>query len=416
MNGMAFVFDSVPQVGFFTSTPNAEWSDWKWQMRNSVHSLERLQNFVEVYPSESKALANSGGLFRFAMTPYALGLLQPSLGEMDPMRRIMIPRQEELAVLPDQQQLYDPLNERSPQNRKASRIVHRYPDRCLFLVTDFCSVYCRYCTRKNFTATDSFFPSAQEYNEAIEYIKKTKGIKEVILSGGDPLTLSTEKLSRICSDLRAIDHVEIIRIGTRMPVVNPFRVDEELVQSLKRFHPVYVMVHFNHPRELTAESARALTYFADNGFPIMNQLVLLNGVNNDPAIISALHRRLLYLRVKPYYMFQCDPVVGSEHLRVSVAESKHIQRQLWGNLSGLASASLIVDLPGGGGKVGVVPDFELKDSDLVDGPEYVGFDGMRAQYKNPENQALVPLDAADYKSEWQEILDSKTVRGVELNG
>jgi lysine 2,3-aminomutase len=224
----------------------------------------------------------------------------------------------------------------------------------------------------------------------------------VILSGGDPLTLSDERLRGLLRDLRSISHVELIRIGSRMPVVNPMRITDELVNMMKAFHPVYIMTHFNHPKELTAEAAEALKKFADHGFPLFNQLVLLNGVNNHPAVIQALSRRLLYLRVKPYYMFQCDPSQGTDHLRTSIDESLEIQRQLWGRLSGLALPPLSLDIPDGGGKVGLVPNFQTEV--FSEGRRYRGWDGIEAVYLNPDpSRRELPADWGDYASEWESL-------------
>jgi lysine 2,3-aminomutase len=317
---------------------------------------------------------------------------------MDPIRRILMPSALELT--PGLQSMLDPLGE--TKNNPVSRIIHRYSDRVLFLVTDICSVYCRYCTRKHFTGQDQAFIKANEYERALEYIKSHTGIREVILSGGDPLTLSDAQIERVLSDLRSIEHVEIIRVGTRMPVVCPMRVTPELAKILRRYAPVFLMTHFNHPREITLEAKQALENLVDNGVPVMNQMVLLNGVNNHPAIVQALSRRLLYLRVKPYYMFQCDPSEGTDHLRTSVEDSLSIQRELWGHLSGLAMPNLALDIPDGGGKVGLVPDFEVSRS--LEVRRYRGWDGVVAEYRNPSaDQILKPVDADDYLSEWNDL-------------
>ena len=302
------------------------------------------------------------------------------------------------------QEQLDPLGEN--KNRPTARIIHRYSDRALFLVTDFCSVYCRYCTRKHFTAHDHALPSNQEYDGALNYVRQHAGIREVILSGGDPLTLSDAWLERVLSDLRSIEHVEIIRIGSRMPVVCPMRITAELVQMIKKYHPVFLMTHFNHPREVTAEAATALGLLVDHGVPVFNQMVLLNGVNNHPAIVQALSRRLLYLRVKPYYMFQCDPSIGSDHFRTSVEESLAIQRELWGHLSGLAMPNLSLDIPDGGGKVPLVPEFQIASAGPV--RRYRGWDGVEADYISPSmNARELPFDLENYLGEWERLRAAK---------
>jgi len=300
--------------------------------------------------------------------------------------------------------MLDPLGER--KNNPAPRIIHRYPDRVLFLITDICSVYCRYCTRKHFTGQEQAFVKSDEYQEALKYIQSHPGIREVILSGGDPLTVSDAQLDRTLYDLRKIEHVEIIRIGTRMPVVCPMRITEDLVKILRKHKPVFLMSHFNHPREVTAEAAAAVELFVDHGIPVMNQMVLLNGVNNHPAIVQALSRRLLFLRAKPYYMFQCDPSHGTDHLRTSIEDSLEIQKELWGNLSGLAMPNLSVDIPDGGGKAYYVPSFETSRSE--ERREYRGWDGVEAEYINPAaNKIVKPLDAEMYLEEWEQLKRAK---------
>ena len=270
----------------------------------------------------------------------------------------------------------------------------------MFLVTDFCNVYCRYCTRKHFTGQEQVFPPASEYQEALSYIAQTKSLSEVILSGGDPLTLSDGKINQVLSDLRQIEHIEIIRIGSRMPVVNPFRITKELVEILKKYNPVYLMTHFNHPNEITNDSAAALELLADNGVPVYNQMVLLNGVNNHPAIVTALSKRLLRLRVRPYYMFQCDPSEGTDHLRTSIEDSLDIQKQMWGRVSGLVMPNLSVDIPAGGGKVGLTPNFI--DSQSESEWKFTGWDGKSGVYKNPQAVSK-PIVEKTYLDEWSQL-------------
>lgn len=350
--------------------------------------------------AESAAFQNEGQLFNIRTTLYYASLA--GTHELDPIRRILMPTESEIA--PGLQQMLDPLGEK--KNNPAPRIIHRYSDRVLFLVTDVCSVYCRYCTRKHFTGQEQAFIQASEYDQALNYIKRATGIREVILSGGDPLTLSTSILDRVLTDLRKIDHVEIIRIGTRMPVVCPMRVDEDLVKTLRKAKPVFLMTHFNHPRELTSEAAAAVEMFVDHGVPVMNQMVLLNGVNNDAAIVQALSRRLLFLRAKPYYMFQCDPSIGTDHLRTSVDSSLEIQRELWGHLSGLAMPSLAVDIPDGGGKAYYVPNFEIGHNE--EKRSYVGWDGVLAEYISPKQSTVIkPIDAELYQEEWDQLKGAK---------
>lgn len=376
-----------------------EWSDWTWQVRHSLKSREDFSARFELSQDELRAFEGSEGLFKIRATPYYASLAGGF--PEDPIRRILMPKAAELAQ--GAQQMKDPLAE--AENSVAPRIVHRYSDRVLFLVTDFCSVYCRYCTRKHFTGQEQAFIRSADYAKALDYIRSHPGIREVILSGGDPLTLSDAQIGRVLEDLRAIEHLEILRVGTRMPVVAPMRITDSLVRVLRASAPVYLMTHFNHPRELTAEAAKALSLLVDAGIPVMNQMVLLNGVNNHPAIVQALSRRLLYLRVKPYYMFQCDPSMGTDHLRTSIDDSLAIQRELWGHLSGLAMPTYAVDIPNGGGKTVLAPDFEIARGE--GSRRYRGWDGVEAEYVSPDSPRLIPPDAEIYREEWELLKNAK---------
>lgn len=382
----------------------SDWKNWAWQLRRSLKTINDFEKHFVLSDQEISAFQQGGELFNVRTTPYYASLAHAEVS-LDPIRRILMPHQQEL--LPGLQQMLDPLGEK--KNNPTERIIHRYSDRVLFLVTDICSVYCRFCTRKHFTGQEQAFIKQNEYEKALAYISSHPGIREVILSGGDPLTLSTEQLDRVLHDLRKIEHVEIIRIGTRMPVVCPMRVDEDLVKVLRRAKPVFLMTHFNHPRELTQDAAAAVEMFVDHGVPVMNQMVLLNGINNHPAIVQALSRRLLYLRAKPYYMFQCDPSLGTDHLRTSVDDSLAIQRELWGHLSGLAMPNFAVDIPDGGGKAYYVPDFETSRSQNE--RQYRGWDGVEASYRSPKESAIIkPIDAEVYLAEWEEVKAAKGLR------
>lgn len=378
--------------------PIENWLSWKWQLSHRLSSALDFSQYFKLSQDELKALEGRDKLFKVQATPYYASLASRE-DPNEAIRRMILPSSKELSPLG--QQVEDPLAERP--HSPVSRIVHRYSDRVLFLVTDTCSVYCRYCLRKYFTGHDEAFLSHQDYQAALGYIRRKTGIREVILSGGDPLTLSDSRLLKVVEDLRQIEHVELIRFGTRMPVVCPMRITEELVLQLKAFHPLYVMVHFNHPRELTAEAAQALTLLVDHGFPVFNQMVLLRGVNNHPALVQALSRRLMKLRVKPYYMHQCDPSPGTDHFRTSVEESLKIQRDLWGHLSGLAMPNLSLDIPGGGGKVGLTPNYLIEQS-----PSkwvFKGWDEQVGEYHNPMEQGHEPSDVDRYLPEWLEIRD-----------
>lgn len=388
---MKLIFEPAPKPEV-TPSPN-DWNSWHWQLRNSLKNKDDFSKRFDLSENELKAFDQAKELFNIRVTPYYAALAGSQ--ELDPIHRMLMPQAQERFFHPHEHQ--DPLGER--QNTPVPRIIHRYPDRALFLVTDICSVYCRFCTRKHFTGAEQAFITENEYQGALSYLARHSGIREVILSGGDPLTLSDDQLERVLKDLRTLDHIEVIRIGSRMPVVCPMRVTENLVKTIKKYKPVYLMTHFNHPRELTLEAKNAVELFVDNGIPLFNQMVLLNGVNNHPAVVQALSRRLLYLRVKPYYMFQCDPSEGTDHLRISIEDALSIQKELWGTLSGLALPMLSLDIPGGGGKVGLVPDFELER--INNGRIYQGWDGIKGSYINPdEKQKIKPWDWSEYEAEW----------------
>lgn len=378
---------------------SAQWADWRWQFKSALTSKADFAKLFELSVDEAKAL-ETGSNFQIRATPYYAAVADRRRAE-DPVRRMIVPSLRENER--EGQQLFDPLGERRHSPRE--RLIHRYPDRVLFLITDQCSLYCRYCLRKHFTGHDQAFVGSKDYESALDYLRSASGVREVILSGGDPLTLGDSRIERVFSDLRAIEHIEIVRMASRMPVVCPMRITDELVALFKRFKPVYFMTHFNHPREVTLDAAEALERLVDAGVPVFNQMVLLNGINNHAAIVQALSRRLLYLRVKPYYMFQCDPSEGTEHFRTSVEESLTIQRELWGRLSGLAMPNLSLDIPGGGGKVGLVPNFEIGETASV--RHFEGWDGFRGEYHAPMVATELPADLEDYLEEWN-VLKNQT--------
>lgn len=380
-----------------------QWQNWIWQLQNSLKTKDQYSQFFSLSKDELVGFAEGEELFNIRTTPYYANLADKK-NENDPIRKILMPHVYEL--MDAKQAQLDPLGERKTDNNPTPRIIHRYSDRVLFLVTDICSVYCRYCTRKHFTGTNQALINPAEYELALNYIRKKTGIREVILSGGDPLTLSDSQLDRVLADLRKIEHIEIIRIGSRMPVVCPMRITEDFAKILRKAKPVYVMTHFNHPRELTAEAVAALEILVDHGTPVMNQMVLLNGINNHAAIVQALSRRLLYLRVKPYYMFQCDPSIGTDHLRTTIDNSLEIQKELWGHLSGLAMPNLSLDIPNGGGKAYYVPNFEIEKS--KEKRTYEGWDKIKAEYINPAFDSItIPSDAHLYEEEWAKLKSAK---------
>lgn len=392
---MKFHFPKSPKPA---DVAESDWNNWTWQLRHSLKSQADFERSFKLSEDERAAFHEGRELFNIRTTPYYASLAgEPG----DSIRQILMPQRFEIEE--GAQQMLDPLGER--KNNPAPRVIHRYSDRVLFLITDICSVYCRFCTRKHFTGQEQAFIRNEEYEQAIAYIRSHPGIREVILSGGDPLTVSDAHLDRVLGDLRSIDHIEIIRIGSRMPVVCPMRITEDLVRILKKHKPVFLMSHFNHPNEITAEAASALELLVDNGIPVMNQMVLLNGINNDAALVQALNRRLLYLRVKPYYMFQCDPSIGTDHLRTSVEDSLEIQKELWGHLSGLAMPNLSLDIPNGGGKTYLVPNFQTSQEGLT--RNFVGWDGVEAKYVSPPTEKIKKPHLGSYLQEWNHLKNGK---------
>lgn len=369
-----------------------DWLNWKWQLRHSLKTKEDYEQYFFLNENEKKGFIKNH--FAIHSTPYyaQIACTHPIL------RKIIIPDINEHKI--GKQALKDPLGEENHSPLK--HLIHRYPDRVVFLITDLCPIYCRYCTRKRFTAKEKSIIKKNEYEKALDYIKKNQGIREVILSGGDPLTLADSLLEKILKDLRTIKHIEIIRIGSRMPAVCPMRFSKIFTDMIKKYQPVFIMSHFNHPAEITSEAASTLTLLADHGIPVYNQMVLINSVNNHPAVVQALSRRLLFLRARPYYMFQCDPSLGTDHLRTSIINSQWIQKSLWGVLSGLAVPRLAIDLPEGGGKVEMVPKSWIKTN--RQSHTFKGWDGMTATYIDPDEKTVQqPADIKLYLKEWQTL-------------
>ncbi len=348
--------------GFWSDVPEASWNDWRWQLRNRITTLEQLERLVPTLTPEEHAgtlLANTK--LALAITPYFFNLIDPS-DENCPIRRQVIPRIEETHTAP--WEMSDPCGE--DEHSPVPGLVHRYPDRVLFLVTDRCASYCRYCTRSRLVSNASGYDFHPEFEKQIEYIRRTPSVRDVLLSGGDPLLLSDEKLEYLLDRLRAIPHVEFLRIGTRIPIFLPQRITPALCAMLRKYHPLFMSVHSNHPRELTTEVRDALGRLADAGIPLGNQSVLLRHVNDDVAVMRAHVQKLLMCRVKPYYIYQCDLIAGSAHLRASVRKGLEIMEGLRGHTTGYAVPQYVIDAPGGGGKVPVNPEYVLsRNADRV---------------------------------------------------
>jgi lysine 2,3-aminomutase len=341
--------------GFWETVPDADWQDWRWQLKHRISSLEQLQRLMPTLTPEELAgtqLANQK--LALAITPYFFNLIDPA-DESCPIRRQVIPRVEETHTA--SWELSDPCGEDS--DSPVPGLVHRYPDRVLFLVTDRCAAYCRYCTRSRLVSNASGYDFHPHFEEQVAYIRNHPEVRDVLLSGGDPLLLSDEKLDHLLSQLRAIPHVEFLRIGSRIPIFLPQRITPELCAMLKKYHPLFMSIHTNHPRELTLEVREALGRLADAGIPLGNQSVLLRRVNDSVGVMRALVQKLLMCRVKPYYVYQCDPISGSAHLRTRVAKGLELMEGLRGHTSGYAVPTYVIDAPSGGGKVPVSPEYVL---------------------------------------------------------
>jgi lysine 2,3-aminomutase len=348
--------------GFWREIPEADWGNWHWQLQHRITSLEQLQRFMPTLTPEEHAgtqLANRR--LALAITPYFFNLIDPA-DEGCPIRRQVIPRLEETHTAP--WELSDPCGEEA--HSPVPGLVHRYPDRVLFLVTDRCASYCRYCTRSRLVSNATGYDFHPDFARQIEYIRRTPAVRDVLLSGGDPLLLSDAKLEHLLAELRAIPHVEFLRIGTRIPIFLPQRITPELCGILRKYHPLFMSIHVNHPRELTLEAREALGRLADAGVPLGNQSVLLRGVNDEVTVMRALLQKLLLCRVRPYYLYQCDLISGTAHLRASVRRGLEVMEGLRGHTTGYAVPQYVIDAPGGGGKVPVNPDYVLsRNADRV---------------------------------------------------
>lgn len=339
------------------SDPN----DWRWQLRNAVTTAVGLGEHLALTSAEREGAARAEAAgFPISVTPYYLGLADHDDAAC-PIRRQVVPLAAEGVVAPGD--MRDPLGEEA--HEVAPELVQRYPDRALLLVSDRCSVYCRFCTRSRMVGAGGGARSVTRLEPALAYLRSHPEVTDVIISGGDPLVMSTQRLVSIVAAVRDIPSVETIRLATRVPVTLPQRITDELLSALRSFHPLWVMTHFNHPKELSEASKRACQMLADAGFPVMNQTVLLKGINDDPMVLAQLFRGLVRQRVRPYYLLQMDPVVGTSHLRTSVERGRQIMDQLQGRLSGIALPKYIVDTPGGFGKVPAGPDYVLASRDGV---------------------------------------------------
>ena len=359
----------------FGHIKDEDWNDWRWQVKNRITTLEELKKYINLTKEEDDPRILQE--YRMAITPYYLSLIDPN-DPYDPIRKQAIPTVHELEKYTGG--LEDPLSEDA--DSPVEGLTHRYPDRVLFLITEMCSMYCRHCTRRRFAGHHDRAPIQSHIDAGLDYIRKTPSIRDVLLSGGDALLVADNKLEDILIKLKEIPHVEIIRIGSRTPVTNPFRITPELCEMLKKYQPIWFNTHFNHSNEITEESTRACEMLADAGIPLGNQSVLLRGVNDCIHIMKKLVQGLVKIRVRPYYIYQCDLSIGLGHFRTSVAQGIEIIEGLRGHTSGLCVPTFVVDAPGGGGKIPVMPDYTISQ-----GHRRVvlrNFEGVITTYEEPE--------------------------------
>jgi len=332
---------------FFPEANRIDWNDWRWQLRHRLRDLRGLARVIRLSAEEEAAIRRLGDHLPVGITPYYASLIDPG-DPGDPIRRMMVPVPDEFVQTPGEAD--DPLAEDS--HMPVPGLVHRYPDRVLFLVTSFCATYCRYCTRARLVGqTGEYHFNTQQYQQALDYISEHPQIRDVLVSGGDPLTMTDDRLEWLLAALRAIPHVEFIRIGTKVPIVLPQRITTDLTGMLRRYHPLWFSLHFMHPAEITPETAHACERLADAGIPLGSQTVLARGVNDDVETMKRLVHGLLRIRVRPYYLYQCDPISGSRHFRTSIEKGLEIIAGLRGYTTGYACPTFVVDAPGGGGKI-----------------------------------------------------------------
>ena len=363
---------------FYPDVAQAEWNDWKWQVRNRVRRLDVLERMIDLTEDERASVIQRTGNLPIAITPYYMSLLS-RYNPDQPLRKTHIPVGGEFVTIRGEEP--DPLGE--DHDTATPGLVHRYPDRVLFLTTGFCSTYCRYCTRSRMVGETNgeYSFSISQWEKAAQYIEAHPEIRDCLLSGGDPLSIGDDKLDWLLNRLRSIKHLEFIRIGTKIPVVMPQRITKNLTRILKKYHPLWMSIHFTHPDELTPETIEACTRLADAGIPLGSQTVLLKDINDDINVMKPLMHGLLKARVKPYYLYQCDPVSGSAHFRTPVEKGLEIIRQLRGHTTGYAVPQFVVDAPGGGGKIPLLPDYVIgRDGDDL---LLTNFEGGTYRYPDP---------------------------------
>lgn len=362
-------------------TDISNWKDWKWQLKHSIKSIDKFETItgIQFTVEEKNNLKETFDKFPLSITPYYASLIDKKNYKNDPVFKQAFGGAEELITL--KSELEDPLSEDS--DSPVEGLTHRYPDRVLFHVSNICSMYCRHCTRKRKVGDVDYVPSKQQLKKGIEYIAKTPQVRDVLLSGGDPLMLPDSLIDWLLAEVSAIPHVEIIRIGTRMPVVLPYRITDELVAILKKYQPLWINTHFNHPREISSSAKEAVRKLADGGFPLGNQSVLLADVNDCPRIMRSLLHKLVANRVRPYYLYQCDLSEGLSHFRTPIGKGIEIMESLIGHTSGFARPTYVIDAPGGGGKIPVMPNYIISWS--TNKVVLRNYEGVITTYKEPDS-------------------------------
>jgi lysine 2,3-aminomutase len=401
----ATLMRSYKEIPLWKNVTKKEWDDWQWQVRNRITTVDQLKQVVNLTREEEEGVHESLKVLRMAISPYFAALMDPD-DPHDPVRMQAVPTIKELDF--SKSDMEDPLFE--DIDSPAPGLTHRYPDRVLFLITDMCGNYCRHCTRRRFAGQTDKQRDKAAIDASIKYIKEHEEIRDVLLSGGDALMVSDAFLEDIIKRVRAIDHVEIVRIGSRAPCTLPQRITPELCKMLAKYHPLWLNTHFNHPREITPESKRAVEMLADHGIPVGNQTVLLKGINDCPTIIKKLNQELVKIRCRPYYYYQCDLSKGLEHFRTDVAKGIEIQEALRGHTSGFSVPTFIVDAPGGGGKIPVAPTYLISMSDKK--VILRNYEGGTFSYPQPKDRLSVCPPNCKMCEDYSRVESKEGVAGV----
>ncbi len=369
--------DELRALSFYPGATPMDWEDWRWQLRNRIKTKDALKKYINITAVEEAGIDGCGDKLTMSIPPYFAALMDSDNSKCV-IRLQSVPQVHELTTAPEE--MRDPCGE--DKYSPVHGLVHRYPDRVLFLVNEMCAMYCRYCTRSRMVGDGNRTLSTETYDAAFDYIRSNKKIRDVLISGGDPLTLSDRVLEHIIKTLKSIPHVEFVRIGSRVPVTLPQRVTPEFVAMLKKYSPIWMSIHFNHAKEITPRVKAACNLLADNGIPLGSQTVLLKGINDSPEVMKKLMHELLKIRVRPYYIYQCDPILGSKHFRTPVSVGMNIMEKLRGHTTGYAVPTFVIDGPGGGGKIPIAPEYIISKTNK----KYIirNYAGKEFVYHDPE--------------------------------